>query len=57
MTMFYASLTFFGFSMFLAGMVVGAFAYGRGVQHGQKESMAESRALTAKPGLPMQLKQ
>jgi len=52
-----ASLIVFGASCFLAGMVAGAFTYGRGVHDGQQESMAEIRALSAKPGLPVQLKQ
>lgn len=52
-----ASLIVFGASCFLAGMVAGAFTYGRGVHDGQQESTAEIRALSAKPGLPVQLKQ
>ena len=54
---FCGAVIVFGASCFLAGMAVGAFAYGRGFHHGQQEAMAEIRALSAKPGLPVQLKQ
>lgn len=57
MLIFCGALIFFGATCFLAGMAVGAYTYQRGFQHGQQESMAEIRALSAKPGLPVQLKQ